>query len=442
MSETSLSEVNSELDKHYSEYCRSRPGSEGRVGFMQTLQGLISRNLGFVSCIAVRETKRSKKNTAKEPELSCLRNLVSDNVICDSDWESVTLHELLCLPTLMYHFVAGGSMNGLDVVVHIFHMWQAPPELKGRCPCEYLQPKHIGALNGQPFAVPVLRVIVGEKSRVVWVVEPRCELVSPQALALPSYQRTRWASIQEAQSQQSPAVFQGLKMGKDFLFQGFTRFRQRFMEIHRLIDAEDVLYLPPTNKFREFWSRTTEVSVNGISYESREWRLTKRAFQVALRSSEPWVDEIFEFLKSKNPEGTTVGDTVTWEACVRSVSMFGYWWEHVDETMEILRSYYSPFHSNPELENAPPGKRWFVVRSSATVQGPVLAYTSCGKHKYTRIGFDWEREVFYLLHQVGTEHRSLRELIFGELNYLAEMDGRLYCPMPKATDFSTSYMDG
>ena len=439
------------LEELYSAYIRAPSGrakQESGEAFVVAVRELISADLGFVSCTVESVPKRSRKKT-KEPERPCLYNIVCDNVeVCDDqDCGGVLLRQLINAPTQMDHLVLSGTRHNMDVVVHVYNLWDAPPDLEGYCPCKYIA-KHIGGCNGGVLAVPVLCVVVGQKSRVVWVVEPQCEVVDKEALALPSYQRVRWASIVAARSQQEtriaegapptgPSAFQMLKLGKDYFYEGYTRFRQRYLEYHKEISAEDAEYLPFDNEFYQLWLACTSTRTeSGLVDQRLEWRLTKRALQVGLESrgsklSPEQVGKIFDFVKSKNRAELKSGETVTWEACVQSVNMFGYWWTNPEDMLHILSTSYTTEPSNSELVEAPALKRWYVVRSSKDQTRLTVEFTPLNTINRFGIAFDWEKNCFYLIHNKFKWCKSLCELIESELNTYCQIDKRVPEPMPK-----------
>ena len=291
---------------------------------------LMKANFGFMTC---QDGSRQKTPFSKK----CMERQIADTVE-KHDSESIHLKEVvfssnnfISKPEHVVYRATFWDREQQQVAVHAYHFCNTPPG-DDDCPHHLVRTK-IGALSCDAV-VPVCGYVWGEGSRVLWVIEPLCELPDHTLMDTPGFQRSQIDLMKKYLP--TVAVVQELKVDQALLHHGDIRYRQRYFKG----PSPMLVNMRYSSIFAETFTEVYKLW-DGYSQDRFCFQKSDENFrQLCVTADKEVMDKVIELMHN----WTGASKAVRWEAFYRSVQLFGYWWMTRD--LEGLKRTLSSFFLN------------------------------------------------------------------------------------------------
>ena len=162
----------------------------------------------------------------------------------------------------------------------------------------------------------------GERSRVLWVIEPLCELPDQGLKDTPGFQRSQIDLMKKYLP--TVAVLHELQLDEVLLHHGEIRYRQRYFRgpSPMLVDMRySSIYAETFDRVFELWGGSSQ---EGFCFQKSDENFR----QLCGTADKEIVDKVIELMHLWT--GPSTIKVVRWEALYRSVQLFGYWWRTED----------------------------------------------------------------------------------------------------------------
>lgn len=355
---------------------RAGPASENAV--MDLEWRMLNSNFGFSSC---QEGAWQPRPNAKK----CMEERISGTV-AKLDPRDIPLEKVVFsgkgFTSTARHVVYEGTINGTgkqQVVVHAYHFCDT--EIGDEfCPHRLVE-RLIGSLSCDAV-VPVRGYVWNAQSRVLWLVQPLCELPEDSVKDTVSFLRSQCEVVQQLRSK--GLTSRDLKFDQVLLHHGKVCFRQRYIMGRIPLDVDprySSIYAEMFPQVFNFW--------NGGRCEAFCFQRSEENFrQICGETDREIVDRV---LRTMCPGGKRF---VTWEDFYRTVQLFGYWWRTADP--EGLKATLDAFFANgSELQGRLTKVGECGFRASQNTPNLVVSIKNGSEVQSVHITFDTERGGFY-----------------------------------------------
>ena len=289
---------------------------------------LMWTDLGFSSCAMTGVPDNKRKGT-----VTCMRRRF-DGTVEEVDSSDIELQSLVHFRK-PGHIVFRGIVERRLQEPQAVHAYHTPDSISGKvCPHDLVR-EGAGRVQ-EKFVVPMHGFAWGEKSHVLWIIEPWCQVPTTEEKKMPEF-----AASRDYLFAQCPVVntLRLLKLGTEFLYHGDICYRQRRSGKPKgmCVKADNpTIYTKAYPVMDDFWRGGQPMLPFQRSDESFR--------QLCGGANKDIVERVIKFMH--NVGGTT--STVYLRAFYRSVQLFGYWWatRYPEELQKTLDSF---FPSDPEL---------------------------------------------------------------------------------------------
>ena len=353
---------------------------------------LIQADFGFSPC---QEGAQQRAPNSK----TCMEHKIAETVE-RYEWDAVSLKEVVFTKAQLVEGQGNGRVivsrpehvvyravfrykEHQQLMVHAYHFCNTA---KGEAGCPHNKVRTTIGDVACEAVVPVWGYVWGARSRVLWVIEPLCELPDHLLMNTPGFQRSQI----DLMKRYLPVVgvLHELQLDEVLLHHGEIRYRQRFF------DGPSPLLVDM--RYSSIYAETFEIVFglwSGRSHDGFCFQKSDANFRQLCRTADrDVVDKVVELMH--NWTGRSADSVVTWEAFYRSVQLFGYWWrtKDLDRLKTTLKSF---FASREDLGRIEAGTYGF--RSSETT--PHLVACAKGEDRSTTqilIAFDAATGKFYV----------------------------------------------
>ena len=279
---------------------------------------LMRANFGFMTCLdgCWQRSPNSRR---------CMENRIAETVEKYEE-DSVVLREVVfsghnfaSKPKHVVYRATFRDREQQQVVVHAYHFCNTAAGDEG-CPHNLVRTK-IGGLSCGAV-VPVCGYVWGERSRVLWVIEPLCELPDQGLKDTPGFQRSQIDLMKKYLP--TVAVLHELQLDEVLLHHGEIRYRQRYFRgpSPMLVDMRySSIYAETFDRVFELWGGSSQ---EGFCFQKSDENFR----QLCGTADKEIVDKVIELMHLWT--GPSTIKVVRWEALYRSVQLFGYWWRTED----------------------------------------------------------------------------------------------------------------